>query len=235
MLGLKQGALSVDLIVSGNVLQHDFSVIHSRSSTKCVNGTKGFEDTYRSIAEIKATLRFTNAHSGQVIHLADVKGDAADIKSFTFCNEIGYYQREMRTDLMDEAEKSFKRDFLRHISYGTIPLSVTLFKVDDELLPELGIGNKFFRGDKLKSAAKMYKKAIEKSKNKNMVSKIRAHALFSYGIVMGYLGKKEAFDLIDEAFRLNPEPEYLKGKEEMSSFFRPVEVFRTEMKSHELD
>ena len=210
----------LDLVVSGNVQLYDFSIIHTRSPIKCPDGKDGDQETYKSIGEIKANLRFTDAHSGKLIHLAEVKGDAFETKSFNSCDDFGFYRQEMSSKIMDEAEKSFKKDLLNHISYGTIPLSVKVFKVDEGLLPELRAGNKLFANDKLEAAAKMYNKAVEKSKKENMDAKIRAHALFSYGIVMGYLGNEEAFEIIDSAYRLNPEPEYLEGKSEMSVFFR---------------
>ena len=207
----KKSVKGASIIMSGFVQNYKFKTIPYRQAVTCSNGEYGYKTTLNSLGEIEATVRFTDADSGELIHTARLSGKASDSQNYDSCSNYGI--EDKKALVMEAARKSFRQDFLSHVSYGTLSVPLTLFEADRDLLPELDAGHRLMKENQLQRALPVYEKAVKKAREKQLENIILAHALYALGVTRGYLGVDGAIEAIDEAYSLNPEEKYLKQKE----------------------
>lgn len=213
-------------VISGNVedysmsrdIKHDPATCSNVQDGKTVE-TYGTRYSYRYVGRIIANVRFSNPKTSEIAVAKKIAGTSEmNIEEIT-CVRYRETNFPTQDQMLDPASQEFEREFLKIVEPYRESFEVTLFKVDEQTLPEVKIGHEFLKSQNLEQALSQYKIAVEKAEKHGLSNEIRGHALYAYGLALSFHGEIDAgTELMGKAYSLHPEIRYILEKGRLEKY-----------------
>ncbi len=201
-------------VISGDVLNFSTGRTVKLQSAKCTSVENGqtverygesYDITYTG--KVIANVRFSTPKTGQLILSKEVKGETSENRIDATCERTRSRQPDLN-EMQEIAKKSFVYEFLKIVEPYKRRFEVTLFKVDEDIFPEVNLGHTLFQQNNLEGALEQYEKAIQRIDSVDAPNKVKGHIYYAYAVTLGYLGDPKFYSMFKKAFSYHIDSTY---------------------------
>jgi len=169
-------------------------------------------------ANIKTLLDFNGLKEGA--YSTTINGSGIDQITWSQCGGHSADKEANLGNAINQAVSGLDNEFDNIIADHWENIPVILFKGKDAYNPALNSGNALFAAGNLEAAAKEYKNAIAQAQaNPKASKKDVGNSYYNLGMAQGFMGNSDAFNTLEKAYSINPNAQYLQGRNQMNQFF----------------
>ena len=210
------------ILISGHVNRYNFSE-HTKSEVISCSSPerenyRGTNYILQGIGNVSATIRVIDLKTGGIIYTDTIlarkkmENDRHDCGSSYY--KVSHPDSE---EVMSRTLEKFSKEFSEIISPYKTMIYVDLPKFDEDKLPELAEGHSWMQKSELVKASHSYKKAWDRAKKTKMPNEAIGHSLFAYGLSLSYQRNSKGLGLIDDAYKIYQDDQYLKEKSKVAN------------------